>query len=320
MFSLLNLDPSLARGPIPCVLTIGNFDGVHRGHQAMLARLKAVALERGLPAAVMTFEPHPREVFTPELAPARLTSLREKIELFKQHGIDRLVLVRFSKRFAQLSPSEFIQKILIDGIQARWILIGDDFKFGAKRAGDLAVLRQAGTQFGFEVESLGSVLVDHERVSSTAVRAALAQGDMAQATRFLGRPYSISGRVVHGDKLGHELGFPTANIQMKHNKPPLCGIFAVELNGLDGCRLPGVASLGVRPTVKTNGAATLEVHVFDFHERIYGAHVRVDFLHKLRDEEKYPDLPTLIAQIERDVKNAKTFFLNRQDAKSAKMD
>ena len=308
MFSLLNLDPSLARGPIPCVLTIGNFDGVHRGHQAMLARLKAVALERGLPAAVMTFEPHPREVFTPELAPARLTSLREKIELFKQHGIDRLVLVRFSKRFAQLSPSEFIQKILIDGIQARWILIGDDFKFGAKRAGDLAVLRQAGTQFGFEVESLGSVLVDHERVSSTAVRAALAQGDMAQATRFLGRPYSISGRVVHGDKLGHELGFPTANIQMKHNKPPLCGIFAVELNGLDGCRLPGVASLGVRPTVKTNGAATLEVHVFDFHERIYGAHVRVDFLHKLRDEEKYPDLPTLIAQIERDVVDAKNYF------------
>ena len=308
MFSLLNLDPSLARGPIPCVLTIGNFDGVHRGHQAMLARLKAVALERGLPAAVMTFEPHPREVFTPELAPARLTSLREKIELFKQHGIDRLVLVRFSKRFAQLSPSEFTQKILIDGIQARWILIGDDFKFGAKRAGDLAVLRQAGTQFGFEVESLGSVLVDHERVSSTAVRAALAQGDMAQATRFLGRPYSISGRVVHGDKLGHELGFPTANIQMKHNKPPLCGIFAVELNGLDGCRLPGVASLGVRPTVKTNGAATLEVHVFDFHERIYGAHVRVDFLHKLRDEEKYPDLPTLIAQIERDVVDAKNYF------------
>ena len=311
MFRLLNLDPGLVRGPLPCALTIGNFDGVHRGHQAMLARLKAAALERGLPAAVMTFEPHPREVFTPELAPARLTSLREKIELFKQHGIERLALVRFSKRFAQLSPQEFIQQVLLTGIQARWILIGDDFKFGSKRAGDLALLRQAGTQFGFEVESLSSVLVDNERVSSTAVRVALAQGDMEQATRFLGRPYSISGRVVHGDKLGHELGYPTANVQMKHNKPPLAGIFAVELAGLDGSRLPGVASLGVRPTVKTNGAATLEVHVFDFHERIYGAHVRVDFLHKLRDEEKFPDLPTLIAQIERDVVEAKEYFNHR---------
>ena len=311
MFRLLNLNSGLARGPLPCALTIGNFDGVHRGHQAMLTRLKAAALERGLPAAVMTFEPHPREVFTPELAPARLTSLREKIELFKQQGIERLVLVRFSKRFAQLSPQTFIQQVLLTGIKARWILIGDDFKFGAKRAGDLALLREAGTQFGFEVESLSSVRIDNERVSSTAVRAALAQGNMQQATRFLGRPYSISGRVVHGDKLGHELGYPTANVQMKHNKPPLAGIFAVELAGLDGSRLPGVASLGVRPTVKTNGAATLEVHVFDFHERIYGAHVRVDFLHKLRDEEKFPDLPSLIAQIARDVVEAKEYFNHR---------
>lgn len=311
MFSLLNLNPALAKGVLPCALTIGNFDGVHCGHQAMLARLKAAASERGLPAAVMTFEPHPREVFTPELAPARLTSLREKIELFKTHGIDRVVLVRFSKSFASLSPQEFIQQVLITGIQARWVLIGDDFKFGAKRAGDLALLREAGTQQGFAVESLSSVLVDGERVSSTAVRAALTQGELDKAARYLGRPYSISGRVVHGDKLGKELGFPTANIQMKHNKPPLSGIFAVELNGLDGCRLPGVASLGVRPTVKTNGAATLEVHVFDFHERIYGAHVRVDFLHKLRDEEKYPDLPSLIAQIERDVVNAKNYFKRR---------
>ena len=311
MFRLLNLNSGLARGPLPCALTIGNFDGVHRGHQAMLTRLKAAALERGLPAAVMTFEPHPREVFTPELAPARLTSLREKIELFKQQGIERLVLVRFSKRFAQLSPQTFIQQVLLTGIKARWILIGDDFKFGAKRAGDLALLREAGTQFGFEVESLSSVRIENERVSSTAVRAALAQGNMQQATRFLGRPYSISGRVVHGDKLGHELGYPTANVQMKHNKPPLAGIFAVELAGLDGSRLPGVASLGVRPTVKTNGAATLEVHVFDFHERIYGAHVRVDFLHKLRDEEKFPDLPSLIAPIARDVVEAKEYFNHR---------
>ncbi len=314
MFRLLNLKPGCVATTLPCALTIGNFDGVHRGHQAMLRCLQAAAAERGLPATVMTFEPHPREVFTPELAPARLTSLREKIELFRQHGVERLVLVHFSPRFARLSPQEFIQEILLTGIQARWILIGDDFKFGAKRAGDLAVLREAGIQHGFEVANLGSVLVDGERVSSTAVRAALAQGDLDQARQFLGRPYSISGRVVHGDKLGQELGFPTANIQMKHNKPPLSGIFAVELSRFtqldrpDGHRLPGVASLGVRPTVKVDGVATLEVHLFDFHARIYGAHVRVDFLHKLRDEEKFPDLPTLIAQIERDVVEAKKYF------------
>ena len=312
MFSLLNLNPALARGVMPCAVTIGNFDGVHRGHQAMFARLKAAAAERGLPTAVMTFEPHPREVFTPEQAPARLTSLREKMELFKSHAIDRMVLARFSRRFASLSAEEFIERILMTGIQARWILIGDDFRFGAQRAGDFTLLKQCGEARGFEVESLPSVLVGGVRVSSTAVREALAQGELALAAQFLGRPYSISGRVVHGDKLGHALGYPTANIQMKHNKPPLSGIFAVELCGIDGGRLPGVASLGVRPTVKQNGVATLEVHVFDFHERIYGAHVRVDFLHKLRDEEKFPDLPALIAQIARDVADAKDFFAARR--------
>ena len=320
MFSLLNLNPALPRGPIPCAVTIGNFDGVHLGHQAMLARLKQVASQRGLPAAVMTFEPHPREVFTPDQAPARLTSLREKLELLRSHGVDRVVLARFSKQFAALSAQEFIDRILIAGIHARWILIGDDFRFGAKRVGDFALLQAAGEAHGFDVESLPSVLIGNTRVSSTAVRDALALGDMRLAAQFLGRPYSISGRVVHGDKLGHELGFPTANIQMKHNKPPLAGIFAVELCGFDGLRFPGVASLGVRPTVKQNGAPTLEVHVFDFHDHIYGAHVRVDFLHKLRDEAKYPDLPTLIAQIARDVVEAKLFFLNRQDAKRAKIE
>ena len=296
----------------PCALTVGNFDGVHLGHQAMLARLRAAAQERGLPTAVMTFEPHPREVFTPESAPARLTSLREKMELFQSHGVDRVILVHFSARFASQTPQAFIDEILMQGMQARWVLIGDDFRFGAKRAGDLALLKAAGDAQGFEVESLHSVMLDCERVSSTAVRNALALGEMEKAARFLGRPYSISGRVVHGDKLGVQLGYPTANVQLKHNKPPLQGIFAVELAGLDGAALPGVASLGVRPTVKENGAATLEVHVFDFHERIYGAHVRVNFLHKLRDEEKFPDLPTLIAAIERDVANAKAFFSSTQ--------
>ena len=278
----------------------------------MFARLKAAAAERGLPSAVMTFEPHPREVFTPEQAPARLTSLREKLELFRRHGIERVALARFSKQFASLSAQAFIEHILIAGIQARWILVGDDFRFGAQRAGDFALLQQAGKTHGFEVESLPSVLIEGVRVSSTAVREALTLGNMTLAAQFLGRPYSISGRVVHGDKLGHKLGYPTANIQMKHNKPPLSGIFAVELCGFDGSRLPGVASLGVRPTVKQNGAATLEVHLFDFHDRIYGAHVRVDFLHKLRDEEKFPDLPALIVQIARDVADAKDFFAARR--------
>jgi len=312
MFSILNLNPALPKGACPCALTIGNFDGVHLGHQAMLARLREAARKRSLPTALMTFEPHPREVFNPDAAPARLTSLREKMELFQAEGVDRVILVHFSQRFAGLTPQEFIDEVLLDGIQARWVLIGDDFRFGAKRAGDFAMLHSAGMAQGFEVENLHSVQVDGERVSSTAVRNALAAGDMEKAARLLGRPYSISGRVVHGDKLGKQLGYPTANVQLKHNKPPLQGIFAVELAGLDGTALPGVASLGVRPTVKENGDATLEVHVFDFHERIYGAHVRVNFLHKLRDEEKFPDLPTLIAAIERDVTHAKNYFLQRQ--------
>ena len=312
MFSLLNLNPALSKGVTPCALTIGNFDGVHLGHQAMLGRLREAAKVLGVPTAVMTFEPHPREVFTPDAAPARLTSLREKMELFQAEGVDRLVLVHFNQHFAGQSPQAFIEDVLVQGIQARWVLVGDDFRFGAKRAGDFDMLRAAGATQGFVVENLHSITVDGERVSSTAVREALACGDMEKAARFLGRPYSISGRVVHGDKLGKELGYPTANVQLKHNKPPLQGIFAVELAGLDGSALPGVASLGVRPTVKENGDATLEVHVFDFHERIYGAHVRVNFLHKLRDEEKFPDLPTLIAAIERDVANAKAFFSSTQ--------
>ncbi len=311
MFKLLKLDAGLPPRPTACALTIGNFDGIHLGHQAMFARLRAAAAERGLPSAVMTFEPHPREYFTPEQAPARLTSLREKLELLKGQGIGYVALCHFNGRLAALSPTAFIQTLLVDGLHVRWVLTGDDFRFGAKRAGDFALLRQEGARHGFEVESLPSVMVDGVRASSTAVRDALAAGDMALAARYLGRPYSISGRVIHGEKLGQALGFPTANVQMKHNRPPLSGIFAVELAGLDAARLRGVASLGVRPTVKAQGAPTLEVHLFDFHERIYGAHVRVEFLHKLRDEEKYPTLDALSAQIARDVLDAKRYFNHR---------
>jgi riboflavin kinase/FMN adenylyltransferase len=296
----------------PHAVTIGNFDGLHLGHQAMLARLKAVAQARGLPACVLSFEPHPREFFAPAQAPARLSSLREKAECLHARGIDRLHVFRFDAGFAALAPEIFIERALGTTLQAKYVLVGDDFRYGAKRAGDLALLRQTGATLGFDAESLPTVEVAGERVSSTAVRRALATGELEHAARLLGRPYSISGRVVHGDKLGRDIGFPTANIQLKHNRPPLMGIFAVELYGLNGVPLPGVASLGRRPTVKgADAVPVLEVHLFDFNADLYGRRVRVDFLHKLRDEEKYPDLDTLVAQIRRDVDNARRFLMQR---------
>lgn len=295
----------------PHAVTIGNFDGLHRGHQAMLARLKEEAEKRGLPSCVLTFEPHPREFFSPADAPARLSSLREKSELIEAAGIDRLHVCRFDRRFASLSPTEFIERVLVGALGARWLLVGDDFRFGAKRAGDFALLKEAGARLGFEVESLPTVSVEGKRASSTAVREALAAGDMQHARELLGRPYSISGHVMHGNKLGRHIGFPTANIQMQHNRPPLSGIFAVEVCGLNGAPLQGVASLGTRPTVHENGRPTLEVFIFDFRDDLYGRRLRVDFLKKLRDEEKYPDLDALINQINRDVDNARAFFASR---------
>jgi riboflavin kinase / FMN adenylyltransferase len=300
---------------MPHAVTIGNFDGLHLGHQAMLTRLLDVARARDLPSCVLSFEPHPREFFAPAQAPARLSSLREKAEMLRGRGIDRLHVFRFNRAFSSLSADQFIEQVLVRTLQARYVLVGDDFRFGAKRAGDFALLERAGRQFGFDAEFLPTVEVAGERSSSTAVRAALAAGELQHAARLLGRPYSISGRVVHGDKLGRDIGFPTANIQLKHNRPPLLGIFAVELYGLNGQPLPGVASLGVRPTVKgADAAPVLEVHLFDFNADIYNRRVRVDFLHKLRDEEKYPDLPSLVAQIGRDVDNAKRFLAQRRVA------
>ena len=296
----------------PHAVTIGNFDGLHLGHQAMLARLQDVARARGLPSCVLSFEPHPREFFAPEQAPARLSSLREKAECLQRVGIDRLHVFRFDRAFASLSAEAFIEQVLGRTLEARYVLVGDDFRYGAKRAGDFALLKQAGATLGFDAESLPTVEVAGERSSSTAVRLALAAGELEHAARLLGRPYGISGRVVHGDKLGRDIGFPTANIQLKHNRPPLLGIFAVELCGLNGEPLPGVASLGKRPTVKgADAVPVLEVHLFDFNADIYGRRVRVDFLHKLRDEEKYPDLDSLVAQIRRDVDNAKHFLKQR---------
>jgi riboflavin kinase/FMN adenylyltransferase len=301
------------RADAPVALTIGNFDGVHLGHQAMLARLKQAAAVRGLPSCVMTFEPHPREFFAPDQAPTRLTNLREKFDLLAGFGVDRVQLIRFNFDFARISAEEFVTRILVQALAARWLLVGDDFRFGARRAGDFAMLEREGPRQGFEVAAMESVVHDGVRVSSTAVRDALAAGNMEGAARLLGRPYSISGRVVGGEKLGKRLGFPTANIQLKHNRPPVKGIFVVEVHGLGERALPGVASLGVRPTIRAGGRPTLEVHIFGFGESIYGAHLRVDFLHKLRDEEKYPDLESLRRQIARDVENGMAYF-NRKDA------
>lgn len=290
---------------VPVALAIGNFDGMHRGHRAIMDDLRTRAALIGLMPSVMTFEPHPREFFTPGAAPARLTSLREKLELLEEAGVARVYLCRFDQAFASITAREFMQNIL-RRLDTRLILVGDDFRFGADRVGDIMLLRDS----GFAVESVPDVTVDGERVSSTAIRHALAAGDLAHAARLLGRPYSLSGHVTHGDKLGRELGYPTANVHMLHERPPLFGIYAVKLAGIADEPLPGVASLGVRPTMKEAGKPTLEVHLFDFNRDIYGLHVRVQFLKKLRDEEKFPDLEALKRQIAIDEAMARDYFKN----------
>ncbi len=292
----------------PIALTIGNFDGVHLGHQALLRQLREAAQLRGLSTAVLVFEPHPREFFTPQQAPARLTNMREKLELFAGLGLDRVHVCLFNSSFAQMSAADFIHA-LHEKLAAKFVLIGDDFRFGNARSGDFALMEKIGAQHGFEVQAMHSVLHDGIRISSTAVRAALAEGNMRMAQRYLGRPYSISGRVEHGDGMGKRLGFPTANIQLKHNRPPLSGIFVVRMQGDGLPPMNGVASLGVRPTVRQDGKYVLEVHLFDFAHDIYNKHMHVDFLHKLRDEEKYPDVEILTRQIALDVENAKQWFI-----------
>lgn len=292
----------------PVALTIGNFDGVHLGHQALLKQLRMAAQLLGLPTAVLVFEPHPREFFTPQEAPARLTSMREKLEFFATLNVDRVYVCRFNSSFAQMNAVDFIHA-LHEKLAAKFVLIGDDFRFGNRRSGDFALMEKIGSQQGFKVDVMHSVSHKGIRISSTAVRAALVEGDLCAAQRYLGRPYSIGGRVVHGDGLGKQLGFPTANIQLKHNRPPLTGIFVVRVQGDGLPPMQGVASLGVRPTVKQNGKPVLEVHLFDFSGEIYNKHLRVDFLHKLRDEVKYLDLQSLTQQIELDVCNAKQWFI-----------
>ena len=294
--------------PAPVALAIGNFDGVHLGHAALLARLAQVASAGSLMPTVLTFEPHPREFFTPASAPARLSTLREKLELLADNGVAQTVVCRFNQAFAALSADDFIRRVLLDCCQVRHVIVGDDFRFGQGRTGDFAALQVAGAQRGFAVEALGSVLQAGERVSSSGVRKALAAGDMAHAARLLGRPYVIDGQVLHGQKLGRQLGFATANLRIKHDPLPMTGVFAVEVGGLGPQPLPGVANLGVRPTVGGTPRPLLEVHLFDFNRDIYGAHISVRFVHKLRDEQRFPNFDALKAQIAADAVAARAFF------------
>ncbi len=281
-----------------CALTIGNFDGVHRGHRALIDRVAARARELSLTSCVLTFEPHPREFFAPAAAPARLTRLREKLELIAAAGIERVHVIRFDARFAALSATRFIEDVLVRGLRSAWLLVGRDFRFGAQRKGDFAALQG----HGFQLDAMPDVAFDGERVSSSAVRAALEAGDFARAERLLGRR-EVSGKVIHGAKLGHQLGFPTANIALRQ-RPPLSGIYVVEVEGLG----PAVASVGLRPTVNPVASPLLEVHLLERGGDLYGRRLRVTFLRKLRDEAKFEGLAALREAIAHDAEQARRYF------------
>jgi len=319
-----------------CALTIGNFDGVHRGHQAMLALLVSEAAHRGLPATVLTFEPNPRDYFArlrgqPETAPARIATLRDKLCELERCGVAQAVVMRFDAAFAAQSPEAFVADVLVKGLGARYVLVGDDFRYGARRAGDYAMLDAAGARHGFDVARMLSYEVHGLRVSSSAVRAALAAGDMAQAAALLGRPYSVSGRVVHGARLGRVLGetstgrgdgFRTLNIRFGHPKPAAMGIFVVRVHGLCAVPIAGVASLGKRPTVDDSGRVLLEVHCLDWPAALgaeggYGRLVRVELLQKLRDEARYDSLAELAAAIGQDARDARVFLAAEAGAHAA---
>jgi riboflavin kinase / FMN adenylyltransferase len=292
----------------PIALAIGNFDGMHLGHQALLNQLIKTAHQKDLTPAVMTFEPHPKEYFTPLSAPARLCNLREKLEYFQNANVQKVFVCAFNQRFSAITAPDFMQTVLRKKLNANTILVGEDFKFGAKRAGDIHQLKAA----DFDLIALPRLDLGTERVSSTRVRNALAAGDLNQAHLLLGRAYSIAGRVVHGAKRGRELGFPTANIHIKHERPALTGVYAVKLDGLNA-----VANLGVRPTISGVPKLLLEVHVIDFIGDFYGKHVHVEFLCKIRDEIKFDSLDALKNQIAKDMLVARQYFKN-EDFKNQK--
>ena len=303
----------------PCALAIGNFDGVHVGHQALLAEVKNAAERLHIKAMVMTFEPHPREFFAlqkniPSMAPTRIANLRDTLNSFKNAGMDSVFVQHFNARFANQSPQEFIKNVLVDGLNVRWLMVGEDFCFGAKRAGNVAMLKQAGQQLGFEVATLPTVTTQDanpKRISSSAVRVALSQGDFAQTQALLGHPYFISGRVIHGQKLGRTIGFPTLNIRIKHQQPAVHGVFIVQVHGLAAQPLPAVASLGNRPTVTNAGRVLLEVHIFDYQVDCYGKLVQIEFLQKIRPEAKFDDIQAMTAAIWQDAQQARDYFAAR---------
>lgn len=286
-----------------CVLTIGKFDGVHLGHQAVLSNVLQKADALGLPATVMVFEPQPEEVFSPQKAPARISPLREKYELLKQQGVDRLLAVRFNKAFASQSADTFVHDLLVDKLGVKFLVVGDDFRFGQGRKGDFAMLQAAGRQYGFDVVSTQSFTVHAHRISSTAVREALANSDFTLAQEMLGRPFAVYGRVVHGDKKGRTIGFPTANVMLKRSRAPIHGVFAVHV-AVDGNKFNGVANIGTRPTL--NGVRNqLEVHIFDMSADLYGKPITVFPVAKIRDEQKFDSFDILKAQIQADAAKAR---------------
>jgi len=298
----------------PSALAIGNFDGVHCGHQAMLQRVRDHARAHDLVPSVMMFTPHPRAYFArrnqrPELVPTQITGLRDKMLALRDLGMRQLVLLRFDQTLADMSPERFIADLLVRGLNTRWLLVGQDFRFGAQRAGDVETLLRAGRHHGFTVQTLDDVTDAHaQRISSSEVRTALAVGNLARACELLGRPYRISGHVIHGNKLGRTLGFPTLNMHAPAPCAARSGIYVARVHGLDTAPLPGVASLGVRPTVTAHGGLLLETHVLDRTVQAYGKLIGIEFLSYLRDEETFPDLPTLKAAIAQDARRARDYF------------
>ncbi|AYH49557.1 riboflavin biosynthesis protein RibF [Dickeya fangzhongdai] len=291
-----------------CVLTIGNFDGVHRGHQALLERLKQEGQARGLPVMVMIFEPQPLELFAAEKAPARLTRLRDKVKYLAQAGVDYLLCVTFDASFAANHANTFISSLLVEKLGVKFLVVGDDFRFGAGREGDFLLLQKAGAEQNFEVISTTTFCSSGKRVSSTAVREALAQDALILAEELLGHPFSISGRVVHGNELGRTIGFPTANLPLKRQVSPVSGVYAVQVYGLGDAPLPGVANIGTRPTVTGDKRQQLEVHLLDVTLDLYGRHIDVVMCKKLRSEQRFASLDALKQQIANDVVAAREFF------------
>ncbi|MGI9228393.1 MAG: bifunctional riboflavin kinase/FAD synthetase [Gammaproteobacteria bacterium] len=295
---------SSTRSKKGCVLTIGNFDGLHLGHQAIYRQVRAIAAERGLEAVIMTFEPHSIEYFSPDSIPYRINSIREKILLFSELQIERLVCLRFNNKFAALTAEDFIRRILLDGLNVKAVVVGDDFRFGKNRAGDFGTLQDMGKELGFDVFATETYSIDNERVSSSRIRDALKQGRLDLAEKLLGRPYFLTGRVMHGDKRGRELGFPTANISMRHHKPPLPGIFAVRVRGLSEQAQPAIAYLGTRPTF-SGVRLFLEVYIFADPGDIYGRRIKVEFVQHIRFDKAFPTVEELVHQMHIDVIQAK---------------